>query len=166
MTVTSVVPDQQARTLTLTAEYPAPVEQVWQLWADPRLLERWWGPPTYPATFTELDLRTGGRAAYYMTSPEGDRYNGWWSFTDVTAPSAVEFDDGFADEHGTPSPTMPVTHARVTIEDAGDGTTRMVMSSTFPTDEAMEQLMTMGMVEGLTMAVGQIDDLLAELVSR
>lgn len=41
MTVTSVVPDRATRTLTLTAEYRATVEQVWQTWADPRLLERW-----------------------------------------------------------------------------------------------------------------------------
>jgi len=43
MTVISVVPDQQAHTLTLTAQYAAPVEDVWQLWADPRQLERWCG---------------------------------------------------------------------------------------------------------------------------
>ena len=30
MTVISVVPDQQAHALTLTAQYAAPVEDVWQ----------------------------------------------------------------------------------------------------------------------------------------
>ena len=40
MTVISVVPDQQAHALTLTAQYAAPVEDVWQLWAAPRQLER------------------------------------------------------------------------------------------------------------------------------
>ena len=38
-------------TLTITAEFNAPVTRVWELWENPRLLERWWGPPTYPATF-------------------------------------------------------------------------------------------------------------------
>src|SRR5664280_606556 len=77
MTVISVVPDQQAHTLTLTAQYAAPVEDVWQLWADPRQLERWWGTPTHPATVLDHDLRVGGRVRYVMTGPEGDQHAGW-----------------------------------------------------------------------------------------
>ena len=52
MTVTSVRTDPDTLTLTLTAEFEASPERVWNLWSDPRKLERWWGPPTYPATFT------------------------------------------------------------------------------------------------------------------
>ena len=59
MTVTAVRKDLDALTMTLDAEFEAPPERVWQLWADPRQLERWWGPPTYPATVTAHDLRTG-----------------------------------------------------------------------------------------------------------
>ena len=61
MTVTSVDTDLDTLTLTLIADFTAPIEQVWQLWADPRQLERWWGPPTYPATFTRHDLSPGSR---------------------------------------------------------------------------------------------------------
>jgi len=50
MTVTSVDKDLDDLTLTLTADFDAPIERVWELWADPRKLERWWGPPEYPAT--------------------------------------------------------------------------------------------------------------------
>ena len=50
MTVTAVRKDPESRTLTLEAEFDASAERVWELWADPRQLERWWGPPTYPAT--------------------------------------------------------------------------------------------------------------------
>ena len=60
MTVTAVDKDPTTRTMRITAEFDAPVERVWQLWSDPRLLERWWGPPTYPATFDEHDLTPGG----------------------------------------------------------------------------------------------------------
>ncbi len=54
MTVTTVDTDLDARTLTLVAEFDAPVERVWELWADPRKLERWWGPPGYPATSSAM----------------------------------------------------------------------------------------------------------------
>ena len=161
MTVTDVVPDRETRTLTLTAEYDASVEQVWQLWADPRLLERWWGPPTYPATVQEHDLTPDGRVSYFMTAPDGDRYHGYWRVTAADGPRNLEFEDGFADAEGRPNEELPVTRTRVTVEDAGDGRTRMVIRSQFASVEAMDQMTEMGMQEGLRLAVGQTDALLA-----
>ena len=73
MTVLSTTPDTEARTLTVVAEFAAPPARVWQLWSDPRQLERWWGPPTWPATFVEHDLVPGGSARYVMTGPEGEQ---------------------------------------------------------------------------------------------
>jgi len=64
MTVTSVHKDPEARTMTLTAEFAATAAGAWRLWADPRRLERWWGPPTHPATVVEHDLRPGGKVSY------------------------------------------------------------------------------------------------------
>ncbi len=63
----------EALTFTFTAHFDALVERVWQVWEDPRQLERWWGPPAYPATFERLELTPGGTARYYMTSPEGEK---------------------------------------------------------------------------------------------
>ena len=60
MTVIDVVKDTEALTLTLTAEFAAAPERVWQVWADPRQLEQWWGPPTWPATFVDHDFVVGG----------------------------------------------------------------------------------------------------------
>jgi uncharacterized protein YndB with AHSA1/START domain len=162
MTVASVVTDTDACTLTLTAEFTATPQQVWQMWADPRLLERWWGPPVYPATVVEHDLTPGGRVSYYMTGPEGDRHGGWWRVISAEPPHRLQFEDGFADAHGTPDPSMPTTTAEVTIEAADTQTTRMTLTSRFPSREALEQMAAMGMVEGLTGAVNQIDDLLRE----
>ena len=159
MTVVSVVPDERALTLTLTAEYAAPVERVWRLWADPRLLERWWGPPSYPATFTEHELVPGGRVAYHMTGPDGEHYPGWWRVISVDEPRAIELEDGFGDADA-PSAEMPVTRMSVAITDLGDQETRMVLVGAFPSAEAMKQLIEMGMQEGLALAVSQIDALL------
>lgn len=162
MSVTSVVKDPQARTMTVTAEFDGSAERVWEVWADPRQLERWWGPPTYPATFEVHDLTPGGSVTYFMTGPEGDTPRGWWKVIAVDAPHSLEFEDGFADDEGNPNPDMPVMIMRVSIEGQGDGRTRMTIVTTFPSVEAMEQLTAMGMEEGMTAALGQIDDLLAE----
>ena len=162
MTVTDVRKNAQARTMTLEAEFDASAERVWELWADPRQLERWWGPPTYPATVTSHDLRPGGRVTYHMTGPEGDQPAGYWEVDEVQRPHRLVFRDGFANEDGTPNTELPVTTARVTIEEIGDGRTRMSIDSEFPTVEAMEQILSMGTEEGMREAVGQIDALLAE----
>jgi uncharacterized protein YndB with AHSA1/START domain len=163
MTVTAVRKDLDALTLDLTAEFDATPERIWQLWADPRLLERWWGPPAYPATFTEHDLTPGGRMAYFMTGPAGDKAPGWWTILEVDPPRGLSFRDGFANQDGTPDPDFPEVNVHVAIEDIGGGRTRMSIQSRFPNPAAMEQLAALGMVEGLTEAVGQIDAILKEV---
>jgi uncharacterized protein YndB with AHSA1/START domain len=160
MTVTSVDKDVDRLTLTLVADLTAPVERVWRLWADPRQLERWWGPPAYPATVEQHDLTAGGDVTYFMTGPEGDRYRGWWRITSVDAPTFLEFTDGFADQDGTPDTGMPTTAVQVRLSEH-EGGTRMELRSVFDSAEQMEQLADMGMVEGMEQAVGQMDALLA-----
>ena len=83
MTVTSVRKDPEALTMTLTAEFEASPARVWELWADPRQLERWWGPPTWPATFTTHDLAIGSRVEYHMTGPTGDEAHGYWDIVEA-----------------------------------------------------------------------------------
>ena len=161
MTVTSVDKDLHGLSLTLVAEFDAPIDRVWQLWADPRLLERWWGPPTYPATFEQHDLSKGAHVRYYMTGPQGDRSRGWWKVLNADPPRTIEFEDGFADDDGTPNPEMPVSRARVELSELDWGT-RMEIRSTFASREDMEKLMAMGMEEGLRAAVGQADSVLVE----
>ena len=98
MPVTDVNKDLDALTMKITAEFDAGAERIWEMWSDPRQLERWWGPPSYPATFVEHDLSPGARAAYFMTSPEGQKYHGWWRIEEVEPPNRLRFEDGFADD--------------------------------------------------------------------
>lgn len=78
----------------------------------------------------------------------------------VESPHHLEFEDGFADSAGEPNPNMPTMTVRVSLEELEGGGTTMAIVTTFPSLEAMEELITMGMEEGMTLAVGQIDDLL------
>ena len=166
MTVTAVRKDTDALTLTLDAEFDASPERVWQLWSDPRQLERWWGPPTYPATVDSHDLRSGGRVEYHMTGPEGDQPHGYWDIIEVDPPRSLVFRDGFANDDGSPNTDLPRTTARITIEEIGRGRTRMSIESLFPSTEAMERVLALGAEEGLKQAIGQIDAILAEDAAR
>lgn len=160
MSVTSVEKDYDSLSLILIADFDASVEQVWELWANPRELERWWGPPTYPATMQTHDLTPGGEVTYFMTGPEGERHHGWWKIERVNPPVSLEFTDGFADEKGEPVEELPITTAKVRLIEQ-NGRTRMELHSFFASRGQMEQLVEMGMVEGLKLAVGQMDALLA-----
>ena len=164
MTVTAVVKDLQALTMTIAAEFDASPERVWQLWADPRQLERWWGPPNYPATVTQHNLAPGGRVEYGMIGPQADRHRGYWEILETEAPHRLVFRDGLnqANADGTPNSDMQLATTRVTIEQVGVGRTRMLIESRFQSAEAMEWILATGTDEGRTQAVGQIDAILSE----
>ena len=159
MTVVSTDLDRANLTMTVVCEFEASVERVWQVIADARTLERWWGPPTWPATFTRHELEPGGASRYYMTGPEGERAHGWWSTVAVDAPNRLEVDDGFAGDDGEPLPDDEPMRMVFTLEGTGPRT-RMTVRTTFASKEQLTKVTEMGMEEGLRGALGQIDDLL------
>jgi uncharacterized protein YndB with AHSA1/START domain len=161
MSVTNVHKEPEALRMTITTQLAATAERSWQLWADPRQLERWWGPPTFPATVIDHDLVAGGRVSYFMSGPEGEKFHGWWEVVAVEPPTRLELIDGFADDAGQPNPDMPTTRMIVTLTPS-DGGTAMAIETNFPSVEAMEQLLSMGIDEGMAEAMGQIDAILAE----
>jgi uncharacterized protein YndB with AHSA1/START domain len=161
VTVTAVDKNTEDLTMTVTAEFDASPERVWQLWADPRQLERWWGPPGYPATFTAHDFRVGGRSEYHMTGPEGPTPGGYWEILELDPPRSMRIEDGFTAD-GTPNELPGPGGMNVTIESIEGGRTRMTIENTFPDVSTMEQLLAMGQEEGMRQAVGQIDAILAE----
>jgi uncharacterized protein YndB with AHSA1/START domain len=164
MTVIDVRKDADALTMTMTVELDTTVERAWQLWADPRQLERWWGPPGYPATFVTYPLEVGGEATYYMTSPEGKKFYGWWEMLAIDAPRRLEVKDGFGDDDGNRNEDMPAGRMIVTLDER-DGKTVMDITSYFTSSEAMQQLIDMGQEEGMVQALGQIEAILAEDVA-
>lgn len=158
MPVTDVTHDDT--TLTIVADFAAPVERVWEVYADPRQLERVWGPPTYPATFVDHDLSPGGRVNYFMTSPEGERFRGYWEVESVAAPHAFTFSDGFAlDDDFTKNESLPVSRCEYTFAEH-EGGTRATYAAIYDSPEELQQVLGMGAVEGSTEAINQIDELL------
>lgn len=159
MTVISSTRDDKNLTLVLVADFAVTPEQVWELWENPRKLEQWWGPPTYPATFSRHDFFVGGESRYFMTGPEGDTARGWWRIEALEKPHRLEFSNGLAGDDGEPVPGVEPMPSVMTLE-ARDGGTRMTATSHFLNTEQMEMMLGMGMEEGMTLAMGQIDNVL------
>ena len=168
MTVTAVRKDPQALTMTLDAEFDASPERVWQLWADPRQLERWWGPPTYPATVTSHDLRARRpRRVPHDRPRRATSRSGFWDVVEVEPPASARLPRRLRKRRWHAEYRSAVhdgpRHDRGDRRRAHPDVDRQPV---FPSVEAMEQLLAMGMEQGLTEAVGQIDAILAEAVAR
>jgi uncharacterized protein YndB with AHSA1/START domain len=156
MPLTSVTKDAAKLTLTVVADFPVSQKRLWDAYADPRQLERFWGPPAWPATFTRHDFKVGGRAEYFMTGPNGAKWSGSWKFTVVNPISSFEAHDG---EDNAEDPNMPAS-MKFAFETTPTGS-RVTSVTQFSSVEAMEQ-MAAAMEEGLRAAMPQLDALLAE----
>lgn len=164
MPVTSVEKDLDALTMTIVADFPVPVRRLWDAYADPRQIERFWGPPEFPATFTRHDVAVGGRSHYFMTGPDGSTHGGIWDFLAVDEGRSFTVRDGFAADDGTPDTELPTMEMAMSFEGTPEGS-RLIMVTTFGSLEQLEQLVGMGMEEGTKAAMGQIDAVLADLES-
>ncbi|MFC5931090.1 ATPase [Cryobacterium melibiosiphilum] len=164
MPVTSVEKDLDQLTITIIADFAAPLRRLWDAYTDPRQIERFWGPPTYPARFLRHDALAGGRSLYSMTGPEGDVHFGCWDWTSAEAPHTFEVLDRFSDAAGRPIPDLPTTRVEFAFEETRDGS-RLRTTSYFESLEQMQQLIEMGMLEGTREAMSQIDQVLADLAS-
>lgn len=156
MPLTSVTKDAATLTLTVVGDYPVPQQRLWDAFADPRQLERFWGPPAWPATFTVHDFRPGGRAEYFLSGQQGEKWSGSWKFTAVTPISSFEARDG---EDNAEDDNMPAS-MKFAFETTLAGS-RLTIVTRFSSVEAMEQTIP-GMEQGLRAAMPQLDALLAE----
>lgn len=164
MPIKSVTKDPAALTMTVVAEFPVPVQRLWDAYADPRQLERFWGPPTYPAQFQRHDMYPGGRSEYAMTGPEGDVSRGYWEFLAVQPITSFEVRDGFANPDGSANADLPSLRMVFNFGATDSGST-VSTTSYFNSLSDLEQLVAMGMEEGMREAMGQMDEVLADLAS-
>ena len=158
MPVTNVEKDFDAMTMTVTAEFDADAQRVWELWADPRQLERWWSPPSHSSTFVEHELTVGARTAYFMTGPDGEKHHGRWLIEEVDPPHRLRIKDDEVGDDGKPVDGGP-SAITVTIAEA-DGTATMSIQTHFPDPKSMEQTIEMGFEQGMVETVNQVDPLL------
>jgi uncharacterized protein YndB with AHSA1/START domain len=97
-----------------------------------------------------------------MNGPDGAASSGYWEFLAVDAPRSFEVRDGFANADGTPNTAMPSMRMVFAFEAIPTGS-RVTTTTYFPSAEALQQLLDMGMEEGMRQAMGQMDAVLAEL---
>ncbi len=161
MPVMNLTKDPVNLRMTLVAEFDAELPRVWQLFADPRQLERWWTPAEYRLAITDHDLSVGGYVRAQVIGPDGQKAYPYWRITAVDAPRSMAWEDGFLNEDGEPDPTMPFTTMLLTLDHRdGDGTV-MTLVITFPSTESMEMHEAMDLQAQMAQVLGQAEALLS-----
>lgn len=162
MPVTAVTTDPESLTMTLVGDFAAPVERLWRAFTDPRQLDRFWGPPGWPARFTDFDFSVGGRARYEMTSPQGEVSRGGWEFLSIDDGTGFVVLDSFMGEDGQPLADFPSMRVTFRFEATDEGS-RLTNVTYFSSTDELEQIVAMGAAEGSTMAINQLDAVLQGL---
>lgn len=164
MPITSVTKNPEDLTMTVVADFGVPVERLWDAYADPRQLEKFWGPVEWPATFTRHDMFPGGRSEYAMRGPDGEVSAGFWEFVSVDRPKSFEVIDGFANEDGSSNPEMPSMRMTFAFEETNSGS-KVTNTTYFASVEQLQQLVDMGMEEGMRSAMSQMDAVIEDLAT-
>ncbi len=154
MPLTSITQDPATLRLIVVGDYPVSQQRLWEAFADPRQLERFWGPPSAPSTFTRHDFRVGGRAEYYLVGPNGEKMEGSWKFTVVNPIDFFEAADGdnVEDENGPSAGTFAF--------ETTPGGSRVTITMRFFNLKAMESAACMA--DGMRAAIPQLDVVLGE----
>jgi uncharacterized protein YndB with AHSA1/START domain len=161
MPVSNVTTDADALTMTVVAEFDAAMPRVWQLYADPRQLERWWVPADYPLIIVDHDLSVGGYVRAQVIAPGGEKAHAYWRITAVDAPRSMAWEDGFLNDQGEPDPTMPLNTMLMRLTERAGGGTVMTLVTTFASVESMEMHVAMPLEEQMVQVIDQAEALLS-----
>jgi uncharacterized protein YndB with AHSA1/START domain len=143
------------REIRIERIFNAPRVRVWRAMTDPELVAQWWGRGN-KLVVEWLEVEPGGHWRFVEHAPDGIHgFEG--RFSEVTPPERLvqtfEWD-------GMPGHVVLET---ATLEDLGDGRTRLVNTSLFMTAEDRDGMMQSGMEGGLNESYAALDRLLAKL---
>ncbi|WP_276482703.1 SRPBCC family protein [Paraflavitalea pollutisoli] len=157
--------DLANKKMQVIKEFNAPVADVWAAWTKSELLDQWWAPKPWKAETKSMDFTEGGKWAYFMVGPEGERHGAVINYKKIESGKSFTGEDAFTDDNGQVNKEMPVMTWHVQFVSVADGT-KVTIDITSPTEEGIETLLKMGFQEGFTMGLGNLDELLAKKAAK
>ena len=92
-----------AKQIAVTKTFNAPVEMVWELWVNPELVKRWWGPKHFISPVAKIDFREGGKSLVSMKAPKemgGQEFYSIWIYQKIIPLTTIEFIQNLSDKDG------------------------------------------------------------------
>jgi uncharacterized protein YndB with AHSA1/START domain len=153
--------DKETKTVSITAEFDAKRDLVWDAYTKPELLDQWWAPKPLASRTKVMEFREGGRRFYAMVSPEGDEL-GWvvQKYTSITPKTNFKLFNAFADKDENPE--LPGSDWDLNFSEQG-GKTKVSISIYNESLERLERMIELGMREGTLMQLNNLEELLAKL---
>ncbi len=152
--------NKETKTVTVTAEFDAERDLVWDAYTKQELLDQWWAPKPFASRTKVMDFREGGRRFYAMVTPEGQERWAVQKYTSITPKTNFKLFNAFADENENLE--LPGSDWDLNFSEQ-NGKTTVTVSIYNESLERMETLLAMGFKEGLTATFGQLKELLASL---
>jgi uncharacterized protein YndB with AHSA1/START domain len=151
--------DTENNSMTITREFAARRQQVWDCYTKAELLNKWWAPKPLTTKTKDMDFKEGGHWHYAMIDPNGQEYWGKMEYQTTRPIQHLKLLNGFSDESGVMNSEMPIGRWDIAFEDAKDRSiVRIVVA--YNSREKLEQVIAMGMQLGMTSAFEGLDDLL------
>jgi uncharacterized protein YndB with AHSA1/START domain len=149
-------------TIRVQREFAANLNLVWDAWTKAELLDQWWAPKPYRVETKSQEFIEGGRWFYAMISPENEIH---WCIADyqkIENQKSYTALDAFCDEAGTINQDFPRS-LWTNVFSQHEDTTQVDIVISYEKLEDLEMVVEMGFKEGFTMAMGNLDELLATL---
>jgi uncharacterized protein YndB with AHSA1/START domain len=154
-----LIVDKETKTVSITAEFEAERDLVWDAYTKPELLDQWWAPKPFTSRTTVMDFKVGGRRFYAMVSPEGDERWSVQKYRSITPKTNFKFFNAFADKDEIPE--LPGSDWDLNFSEQ-DGTTTVSISIYNESLERLERMIEMGFKEGVTAQLQNLEELLAK----
>ncbi|MEM9856933.1 MAG: SRPBCC domain-containing protein [Bacteroidota bacterium] len=148
--------------LTVERAFNAPLDLVWRTWTEAELLDQWWAPEPWKSETSHMDFKEGGHRLYAMVGPEGEKHIARTNYFSIDIHKQFSGEDAFCDQEGNVNPEMPVSTFNNQFDETGESTFVTVVSE-YVSEEHLQQVIEMGMKEGLTMAFENLDSVLKKL---
>lgn len=159
------VVNKEKNTMTITREFAARRQLVWDCHTRSELLDQWFAPKPLTTKTKSMDFQEGGHWLYVMVDPSGPEYWGRMDYKKIRPIDNYTALDGFCNATGALNPDLPRAEWDVTFTEQG-GHTLVHTVVTYPSPEAIQQVIDMGMKEGMTSTMERLDELLAALAKR
>lgn len=157
--------DKEKKTMTIKREFDADRQLVWDCHTKSELLDQWFAPKPLTTKTKSMDFREGGHWHYAMIEPSGQEYWGRMDYGTIRPIDHYTALDGFCDASGVLNPDLPRAEWNVVFSDHAERTLVTTLVS-YQSAEALQQVIDMGMKEGLTSTLERLDALLLTLTQR
>jgi uncharacterized protein YndB with AHSA1/START domain len=151
--------DKSVKTAFINREFAAPLALVWDAFTNAEILDQWWAPKPWQSRTKSMEFKVGGRRFYAMVSPEGQENWAAQDYTSISPKTNFKFFNAFADKDGNINQDWGGSDWDLNFSEQ-NGTTMVRIAIKNESLERMEKMIEMGFVQGFTMTLNELENLL------